>query len=267
MKRILVFLLVLLSVQGFSQRGMLLNGWRQPVEPPTGRSNLIFEDKFDNTPPYTPKWSISQLCCSYSATSTTSPTRIPGGKSVRFEQRKSDWPDHAYVRAELQHPLSEGAVDRKYGFSFYFPSVGFEPDDIQIILQWHHESASGSPPLSINTDGNNYYVVWSDNQVDEHYDVIPGVTIQYDTWVDITMHVKWAANGTGVTEIYFNGQLKYTRNGANMFAGINNYMKIGHYKFVYKNNTSTTVRRIMWVDEVRIGNENSTLIDVTPGPY
>jgi predicted transcriptional regulator len=92
---------------------------------------------------------------------------------------------------------------------------------------------------------------------------------KYETglWTDWVFHVKWSWESDGLLEVWKNGKKVIHYEGPigyNDRRGV--YFKTGIYKWVWKmtpeRDHSTTTKRVTYVDEVRIGNENATYQDV-----
>jgi hypothetical protein len=239
------------------------------------RKNLILESLFDGTSSITTllsavlsRWGNTQHCCDYSVNPSTEYSRS-GNQSMRFELRKTDGDIAGSKRTEItQNTESSNNVERWYGVSYYFPA-GYkaDPNCPEIIFQWHHNSGTGSPPLALWSYGDkisfNQYNISSKNDVlTKLVDITPG------QWMDFVFHIKFSPSSDGLVEIWANGNKVYSKTGINNYSGSvgNDYLKTGIYKWGWKNGySSTTTERVIYIDDVRIGNENATYADVAPG--
>jgi polysaccharide lyase-like protein len=205
----------------------------------------------------------------------------------------------AGVDQSAPEPFEPVGAERWYGFSIYLPG----PDEIYLpegernseewlddqsaesVTQWHQVSDSGSPPLAIVThegkwkvsqrawgDPNITRFVWEDRN---HYET--------GRWTDWVVHVKWSVIGsddpdpddpnalddpTAFLYIWKDGVLVFKSEGKkNAYLNQGNYMKIGIYKWGWsQGNPSDTVRRVMYLDEVRIADGSGSYEQVAPPP-
>lgn len=84
-----------------------------------------------------------------------------------------------------------------------------------------------------------------------------GIDIMIEQWVDIVFRIKYSLDTDGEVELWINGQSVFSRTGAATFwcpDDVVGYNKIGIYHQT----------GILYVDEVRIGDENSTLLEMSP---
>ncbi len=244
------------------------------VTPPTTitRQNLIIESTFESATPFA-GWHYTQFCCSYSITASTEKART-GTKSMRIELNKTDATVAASKRAEINENTSEPLnAERWIGASYYFPAATYAPDkDAELIMQFHTDAPTGSPPFSLNTINGTFYV-------DQAIDPAGGATadnkyfkqttignIAYDKWTDIVVHYKQRTDATGVIEVWINGNKVYTNNGPNNF-NFGNYLKVGINKWTWMLGASwggNQIRRVFYIDDLRFGNEKATFNDVAP---
>ena len=189
-------------------------------------------------------------------------------------------------------------VERWYGFSIYLPHT-WQPDrSPESVTQWHQDanSAGGSPPLALLTmrPGNDTKSHWFISQrmwnTPETVNTDVGVCA-LGAWTDWVVHIKWSADSTGpgrgLLEIWQNGKPVAGFNpkyGRNTFTNsTRHYLKIGIYKWQWNraappqllppgsgpcpvpgNDPSTSTRRVMYHDEVRIVDGRGTRATVTP---
>jgi hypothetical protein len=239
------------------------------------RQNLIKETTFEETDPFS-QWHNTQHCCSYSITKSNSVPARAGNYSMQVELYKTDATVAASKRAEINESTSEPInAERWVGASYYFPSATYAQDkDAELIMQWHTDAPTGSPPLAL----------WTMNgKIDVQQAIDPSggattnpayfshVTLQniiYDKWIDIVVHYKQRSDATGLVEIWINGVKVYTKSGPNTFSAYANYFKIGINKWTWMPGASyggTQTHRLFYIDELRFGNEKATYKDVVPG--
>ncbi|MFC1581985.1 polysaccharide lyase [Planctomycetota bacterium] len=179
-------------------------------------------------------------------------------------------------RAELCpcHATSPMFGERWYGFSLFVPD-GWEINDKmnEVVAQWHAEPDLDlgdqwrSPPLAVRIISNTWKItcLWDQNRVtSKKHPVGQAVLFQepFKTgeWTDWVFHIKWSWKDDGLVEIWQNNRLAATRTGPNCYNDRRGtYFKWGLYHT--KNN------RVIYNDEFRMGDEQSTYGDVIPaGP-
>lgn len=251
------------------------NALSAPVISAGTRQNLIFHSNNEASTTLSPcyntsftQWgSLQRYSKTYSVQRVSSPAARCGSYSVRFELRKTDgdigWSKRSeacrYSKSEPQQ-----RAERWYGESVYLPSEYVTDPAPELVTQWHTDA--GSPPLALWTQNGEWRIT-----VFGKYQTKLGA-YEKNKWVDWVYHVKWSPSSDGLIEVWKDGKLVMSRTGANIYSNSigGAYMRIGIYKWPWKsgsNPASTTTKRIMYVDEVRIGGELATYYDVAPGNY
>lgn len=158
----------------------------------------------------------------------SSPVR-EGKHALRVEVRQGDDPIGASGnRNELVYSkvLEKEGNDRWYAWSTRwdpsFPSV----KTWQLFVQWHHTGSSGSPPLELYVYGEELRL-----RVDASTDVWKG-TLSRGEWHDFVLHVKWSSDPkVGFVELWYDGAKALAKtHGRTLFAGQENYLKMGLYR-------------------------------------
>lgn len=186
-----------------------------------------------------------------------------GTSCTRVELRNTDADVAGSKRAEARRASNDEPTlaARWYGMSYY-PENWIKDTSPEAVTQWQSKKGI-SPPLAI----------WSNNGYWElvvfgtiHRKIAP---IETDKWTDIVVHVKWATGSTGLVEVWKDGVKMVTYSGQNSYIGYpGNYMKCGIYKWPWAHldkYKSITTKRVIYFDEIRIGNELATYNDVKPG--
>jgi hypothetical protein len=219
----------------------------------------------------------------YSATIVKEPARA-GRYAVRFELRKDDPIVASSKRSELTLKRElEVKVERWYGFSIFLPEDYVRDPTPEIVTQWHAspDRRDGevwrSPPLALSTRDGRWCVSWRwdadrimrSNRPDGSKSKDLG---GYKTggWTDWVFHIKWSWESDGLLEVWKNGEKVIHYTGPNAYNDRNGvYFKTGIYKWVWnmtpEKDQSPTTKRVMYVDEVRVGKESATYQDVAPG--
>jgi hypothetical protein len=229
--------------------------------PQPARNNLIYEEfgegglLFTNT--------TKQITTSYGITAVSSPL-FRGTKSIRFELRDTDPMNNNGTRAEIAFPELT-TLERWYGFALMFDVNDYDDEsDDEIVMQWH-QSGGQTPSLCLRTRQGKIWIrimgnIWIDLG-----------SLDKGNWHRWVMHVKHASDGTGLIEIWKDDVKILTRAGQNMYALSGTVKKptwkLGIYKSDWNGtNTTATNIRVLYYDDIRLGNENATYNDVVPIP-
>lgn len=207
-----------------------------------------------------------QKTATYSVQKTSAYART-GSNSTRYELRKTDPLVGSGKRSEaLRYSKSEPVlkVERWYAASYYLPNDYVSDAAPEIITQWH--TNVGSPPLAVWTQNGKWNMTRFGNKITS----LGAYT--KNKWTDFVYHVKWSKGTDGLIEVWKDGVKVFTYNGANMLstATYGAYMRTGLYKWPWNPTSkivSSTTQRVMYVDDVRIGNQSATYYDVAPGNY
>jgi hypothetical protein len=226
--------------------------------------NLLYEETFEEGTPFT-SYATLQVGTSYGFTVATSPA-FEGAKAGRFELRDTDPETSGGTRAEAKCPALTNP-NRWYGFSAYFPSADYQYDsEAEIISQWH-QGGGVSPSMSVITR--------YDKMVIEVRSV-PTVKTQYplgdvvkDKWQTYVIHINHSNGSDGLVEIWRDGVKIFTHNGPNAY-DFTTYekpkWKMGLYKWEWNGTSTTDVKkRVIFFDNVRLGNENASYGDMSVG--
>ncbi len=187
-----------------------------------------------------------------------------GDWSMRVELRRTDNDVAGSKRAEARRASNDepNLKERWYGMSYFLPNDYIPDPAPELLTQW--QSLKGiSPPLAIWTNNGRWQIV-------QYGNVSTDLGV-YETgkWTDYVVHVKWSLSNDGLIELWKNGVKVFTKTGPNSYPGYatGNYMKSGIYKWRWHSDpaSSKTYVRIVYQDEIRIGNENATYNDVKPG--
>jgi hypothetical protein len=199
-----------------------------------------------------------------------------GNSSGRFEINSTDPKQSGGIRAEMTQRLDLVGKERWYGFSQYFPASYVSDSTPELAGQWHDqpdegESAGRTPSnfIMIRNDRFIWYLSWDadaityNNSPDGFMEIDLG-PVPKDQWIDWVVHIKFAYDNTGILEVWKNGEKVIDR--PNLPNSYNDtklpYFKLGIYKWDW--NGSSVNQKVMYWDEVRIGNENSNYDEVKP---
>lgn len=233
-------------------------------QPGAARQNLLYEEDFEGATPFSTAHSIEVGDWDYAMNFVTEPVAFEGRKSVRFEIREDQELVKTGKRAEACIVKgSEGEVGKEawYSYAVLCPSVGYEYDtDREIINQWYQD---GSPSMTIRTEEDRF-LLEAGNTPDDRKEYDLGA-IKKDSWTTFVMHVIHSFGSDGLIEIWRDGVKTVTVNGGNMYDGILPKFKVGLYKSGFKYDLSLVERRVIYFDNIRVGNEKATYRDMIPG--
>lgn len=220
------------------------------------RSNLLFNLDFEGSNPFDENKVYKQGCCSYSITQSNSLAR-EGNSSFRAEVRGSDRSTSSGYRAELTTGgYNTSGTEVWVGYSSYFQDWNAFSGG-EHVVQWHPNSSSGSAELSLQTAANKFDVVRSINGT--NYRQQSGLkTIVSNKWYDFVWHIKWSTGSSGLIELWIDGEKYYTFTGRTMSSTVP-YFKLGINRW---NMGSSS--RVLYYDNLRIGNASATYADVAP---
>lgn len=206
-----------------------------------------------------------QAAASYSITAT--PTQyFNGNKSVRFELRDTDKEVQSGTRAEITFPIATNN-NRWYSFAMYFPKEhwGIDKTD-EVITQWH-QGGGATPALCLRTKNDRLYLrVVNFSGDDTWLDL--GI-LDKDRWHAYVLHVKHSSKSDGVLEIWRDNVRILGRYGSNSYP-LNGtfhlpFWKIGIYKSYWNGSRkSATNKRVLYFDDIKMGNENSNYTEMMP---
>lgn len=267
-----------------------------PMSPNPTPGRILFSDSFNDDTSFT-NWEKSIQYSprvdppTHAYTFVSTPSRL-NGKALGFDLRKTDPIIHGANRAELLRPREKQFVERWYAFSIYLPkNYALDQNSAEILAQWHQgidRDSEGnpieealSPPLSLQTLNGKWIIkgyyctdkistwdklVWFSEDGGEW-----SSSYQDDLgkWTDWVVHVKWGwlPEHNPILEVYKNGQLVFKRTKPNTSNDKDGHVfQIGIYKWDWAKNPgkSTINRRLIYYDEVRIGDGSCHLNDFYP---
>lgn len=238
------------------------------------RNNLLMEELYNDGTLHTLISGYKQTggsCCLWSQNLSDSVFNSPDS-SMRFEVRRDD-PfiansprSEENIQSKFEPALN---FERWYGLKIFFPTDYLRDQAAEIVTQYHDYGSTGSPPVAMWTQSDHLKLALFGAPYQD-YGLIPK-----GTWVSFVYHIIWdtdpADNGAaeGLIEIWMNGVKMTTKAGANTPGGLlyGNYMKIGIYKWPWGHldrYVSDIDRRILFIDDWRIGSALATYNDVVP---
>jgi hypothetical protein len=230
----------------------------QIVKPVATPSRSLISQDFEGSNPLSSFHSI-EVGASHSLNVVDRPGG--GGKSARFELRQDDPDVKGSRRAEVT--VIKDGVEKEmwYAYDAYFPSKDYvdERDD-ENITQWH-QSGMGSPSASIRIRrGRIIMTVRNHPDQKEKVDLGP---VTKDKWLSLVVHMVHSNGSDGLTEVWIDGKQVLSRKGGNMYDGELPKWKLGIYKSEWANAETTTDKRVLFFDNVKVGTAGNTFADMT----
>lgn len=164
--------------------------------------------------------------------------------------------------------------------AFFFPKEYTKDPMHEVITQWHSrpDRSLGEnwrrPALSIRTWDDKLKLVnhWDSRSVTPSRKGVDTQTwdlgaIPKGQWIDLVVHAKWSYKSDGLLEVWKNGKLVVRKTGPNTYNDKTGpFFKIGIYKRQWKNNPeeSTTTKRVIYFNQVRVGDASASYEDVVP---
>ena len=218
-------------------------------------ANLIFNETIEGNSPFSTARSIEIGDWDYALQFVSSPV-YRGTKSARFEIRE----DQPLVLSGKRSDViivkgTEGDITKNtwYSFAVYFPTEGFERDStLDVISQW---TKSGSPDRLLVIDDLLIFES-GDAKGNKQKNVIGEVT--KDKWLEFIFHFIHSHEEDGLVEIWFNGVKMINLSGGNLYTNSLPKWAIGINKSSFINGTSEVNKRIIYFDNLRVGDENAT---------
>lgn len=222
-----------------------------------------------------------ELCCKHSAQIVNSPTRA-GKHAVKFTLKKGDPEVARKPRAELRKGTVPANSERWYGFSNYLPKDWVNDPSYEITAQFPSKPDSSledgrSPALTLAVYEDKWRVSnrWDPKQITKNRNPRPEGgskgwslgEIEKGKWTDWVFHVKWSSQSDGLLEVWKDGKLVVRKTGPNTYNDKRGpYLKLGIYKPQWedKPELSRATKRVIYFDEVRIGDASASYKDVVP---
>ncbi|TPE42503.1 polysaccharide lyase [Pontibacter mangrovi] len=221
-------------------------------------ANYIFQETFEGSSAFSGRH--TQFGSSYSFQMVDNPV-YSGSKSGRFELRSSDQEVANGTRAEVIVADPATNKNRWYSFAVYFPSKDYAYDSgSEVISQWWQTSGSTqATSLRVRKDR---LILRTGNNSSSLKEIDLG-QISKDNWQEYVFHFVHSNGSDGLIEVWRNGTKILEHTGGNMYNDKMPNWKIGVYKASWNNGETETSKRVLYYDNIRVGNENASLADMT----
>jgi hypothetical protein len=166
----------------------------------------------------------------------------PSRRALQFTLEGGD------ERTELEPSIPnqrEGEVQYYKYIARLAPDFPTDVDTWQVLLQWHHEGDSGSPPIALEVRGNRLMIAAEGEDLQDLGPIAGGDQI------DVTLRIAFAREpDRGTVDVWRGGDhvmRSYRPEGGTLLDG-GNYLKVGLYRDESIDETGR-----LWLDDLRIG--------------
>lgn len=220
-----------------------------PISLTMDSTAILFSENFEGQEPFVNAFSIETGNWSYALQFVSEPI-YRGRSAARFEIREDQPLVHHGKRAEVTIIKSLPGNEMWYSFAVYFPSAGFEFDsEREIINQWYQKD---SPATSLRVRKDQLYL--ETGATPETRDQFYLGPLKKDVWYEFVLHFIHSNKNDGLIEVWLNGKMVIAHRGGNMYAGELPKWKIGVYKPAFKFGTSQVKKRVVYFDNIKVGN-------------
>lgn len=232
-----------------------------PPPPPAG-NHIIYQETVEGDAPFSGAhdWDVGDWDYALQFVNNVA---YKGSKSARFEIQEDQDLVATGKRSEITIVKGDdGDIGKNtwYSFAVYFPSDGYEYDDErEVINQWFQ---GDSPATSLRTEEDKI-ILETGNTKDSRTEYVIS-SIAKDKWHTVVMHFVHSYGSDGLIELWYDGQKKLTINGGNMYDDILPKWKIGLYKSAFKYDTSDVTKRVIYFDNVKVGDAYATYETMIP---
>ncbi|MFC5269478.1 polysaccharide lyase [Adhaeribacter terreus] len=240
-------------------------------------ANLLYEEDMEGSDLFSTAHSIENCETSWTLSAVSNPV-FQGTKAARFEIRKDQpiTPNSKRIRSEVT--IIKGTKypnfprDIWYSYAILFPATGFEYDDTRDCINQWYEDGSDETTIRAQKDKAFLEVTPEDSTaILMKYDLF-GTTsstksidgfnnIPKDKWSQFVFHFIHSKGSDGLIEVWRDGVKIHTIKGRNMHLELPKW-KIGLYKSSFLDKSSTRDSRVVYFDNVRVGNTNATLAEM-----
>lgn len=250
-RRLILSLLIALIVS-------LMVSCKEEEEKP---SHLLFEETFEGPIPFLYANSMEVGTWDYALQYVKTPV-YQGTFCARFEIREEQELVTGGTRAEVTIVKgTDGEIGKNtwYSFAVYIPSESYAKDpNHDIISQWYKD---GVPARLMIKQDKFLFEVGNEKDQKEEIDMGP---IVKGVWYTFVFHFIHSHESDGFVEVWINGEHKLSRSGGNMYNADLPKWKIGIYRAKLETGTSLVKARIVYFDNIKVGNETATLEEMMP---
>ena len=222
--------------------------------------NLIFHETFEGPEPFSNVHNQEVGEWGYALQYVDSIVH-DGNRSARFEITKHQPLVADGKRSEVTIIMgTNDNLTKKawYSFAVYFPAAFLPDTTYDVISQWYN---SGSP-VRLFAKGDRFFLdIGSEPSNKEKIEVGHLTT---ETWHEFIFKFYHSPFSDGTVTIWHNGQKKVSRTGGNLYTEALPKWKVGIYKASFETGTSLFDNRVVFFDNIKVGNEFASYRDMEP---
>ncbi|HEX8040601.1 MAG TPA: polysaccharide lyase [Chryseosolibacter sp.] len=232
-------------------------------EPPdTGPSeNLIYHETFEQSDAFTNVHNKEVGDWEY-ALQIVDSMSYQGDRSVRFEIRD----DQPYVAQGIRSEVTiimgtnqELTREAWYSFAVFFPDTFISDTTYDVISQWYYLGS----PVRLLTKRDRFLIDIGNDSLKKEKIYVGELT--RDTWHEFVFHFIHSPNDDGYVAVWHNGKQSVSRAGGNLYTDSLPKWKVGIYKASFETGASLAKRRVVYFDNLKIGNQYARYRDMEPG--
>ena len=243
-------------------------------------ANLLYEEDMEGSSLFSTAHNIENNGTNWTLSYVNNPV-YQGAQAARFEIQKGQTLVGSSKRVRSEVTIIKGTEypnfpkDVWYSYSILFPAKGFEYDDTRdCINQWFED---GSDETTIRAQKDKAFLEVtpaSGSSTLMKYDLfgtssngksVDGFNnIPKDKWTQFVFHFIHSKDSDGLIEVWRDGVKIHTIKGRNMHLEIPKW-KIGLYKSSFLDGSSSRSSRVVYFDNVRVGNSSATYADMVGG--
>ena len=223
--------------------------------------NLIFHETFEGSEPFSTVHNKEIGDWEY-ALQYVDTLVYDGSHTARFEIRQEQPFVADGKRSEVTIIMGTNEFLTRnawYSFAVYFPSDAFAADTTyDVVSQWYNE---GSPVRFIAKGDRFLMDIGNESGSKEKIEV---GDLTRDTWHEFIFNMVHSPYSDGRLTLWHNGERKVDYSGGNLYNEGLPKWKIGIYKAAFEDGTSLAARRVVFFDNVKVGNEKANYRDMEP---
>lgn len=224
--------------------------------------NIVYKETMEGSAPFSTAHDLDVGDWDYALRFVEYP-RFRGVRAARFEIREDQPLVASGKRSEvtiIKDPDEGMEKEMWYSFAVLFPADGYEFDrEREVINQWFQ---NGSPATSLRTQRGRILLETGNTKDNrKRHDI---ALITKNKWHQVVMHFVHSHGSDGLIELWYDGVKKLTIRGGNMYEDVLPKWKIGVYKSAFKYGTSDVSRRVIFFDNIKVGNRNATYETMKP---
>jgi hypothetical protein len=226
-------------------------------------ANVIYEETFEGSNPFSTAHSKEIGSWDYALQFVTNPV-FAGNKAARFEIREDQPLIKDGKRAEVTIIKGENLPGKNmwYSYAIYFPADYAKDGEQEMINQWYQDR---SPATGLRVDDDRIILHTGNTYSPDNRKKIDLGAVEKGKWNTFVFHFIHSNGTDGLIEVWRNGVKVLTHKGGNMYASsIMPKFKMGLYKSAFKYGTSAVDKRVLYFDNIKVGNGNATLAEMDP---